>query len=386
MATTRTTAKKLNTRARDNNFIPWPRRLVYRRFFRFFLRTLSLLFVDAKVSGRQHFPEPGKEPVILVANHIAFLEIAMMMAYAPYPIEFLTSGDIPLEPKFEIWTRPYGYIPVKRGQMDRKAMAGAVSVLEQGGVIGLFPQGGIWTTDVTQARTGVAWLSQKGQATVVPIGFGGTEGAFTRALRLQRPTITMNVGEPIPPAPEKDGEKSRKEILEDYTSTVMHAVFDLIPQEEKDRWHRIEDEQFSLELQMQSGSRSANGSTPTIERAESLSKFFHRPVLLDAFRRNLELPVGALQRLETEHNPEALASAVDAILAYIEHDNPYFLTYRFGNEEGHEIEAALRELRDAANWAAQHGYDLHVKPIRKYRIRGETDYRIQQYPEAVHDL
>lgn len=379
--------KSIHNEEQDPNYIPVPRRTLYRRLFRFGLRTAGLMFINAQVSGRQHFPPPGSGPVIIVANHNAFIEIGMLQAYAPYPIEFLTTGDIPLEPRFAWLAKLYGYIPVKRGSMDRKAMNQALSVLKQGGVVGLFPQGGIWDTTVTQAHTGVAWLSQKGNAKIIPIGFGGTQGSIAKASRFERPSITMNVGKPIDPTPEKIAGKSRKDVLEDSTAEVMQAVFDLIPQWEKDSWDRLESESFDLKLEITNTSgHSLNGSTPEVAQGKAVSKFFHRPVLLDAMRRNLELPVGALEHLTTERDPRAFAAALDAVVHYVTEENPYFLTYRFGNDEGHAMTAGLEELRDVARWAAEHGYTMNVMPVRRFRMEGDADYTVQQYPPKVHDL
>lgn len=386
--TAKASANRRTSKKRDQYHIPVPRRMPFRRFWRFMMRAFAVLLTRPDVNGRRNFPAPGDGPVIIVANHTAFIEVAMILAYAPYPVEFLTTGDIPLEPRFAFWAKLYGYIPVKRGSMDRKAMAQAVSVLEQGGTIALFPQGGIWDTAVTQARTGVAWLSQKGNATVVPIGFGGTEGAFKNAVQFKRPPITMNVGEPIPVAREEIEGMSRKETLEHETGVIMQAVYDLIPQWEKDRWHSLAEEHFELQLDISDprSGQSLNGRTPTVAQPVAISKFFHRPVLLDAMRRNLELPVEALENLPTERNPKAFADALDVVLNYIEKDNPYFLTYRFGNEEGHAMAAGLVELRDAARWAESNHYTMNIKPIRRYRMESESELTVQEYPGRAQEL
>ena len=372
--------------AKDPYFVRYPRRTIWRRTWRLMMRTLAILFVNADINGRRNFPRKG--PVIIVANHNAFLEIAMLIAYAPYQMEFLTTGDIPLEPRFAFWAKLYGFIPVKRGSMDRKAMAKAVSVLEQGGVVTLFPQGGIWDTTVNQARTGVAWLSQKGNAPVVPIGFGGTAGSFARAIRFKRPRITMNVGEIIPPVAENEEGKSRKEVLEDGAQRVMDAVFDLIPQWEKDSWGKVEEEHFDLELIILKDGAPIDTpeEAPAVVEKKWVSMFFHRPVLLDAMRRNLELNVGALEHLEKNRDAAEFAAALDVVLRYVNEDNPFFLTYRFGNDEGKAAAVGLAQLRDTARWAADAGYNMNIMPIRRYRMTGESELTVLNYPEDAVEL
>lgn len=362
-----------------------PRRTLWRRTWRFLVRTLAVLFVRGDIHGRRNFPKEG--PAIIVANHTAFLEIAMLLAYAPYPLEFLTTGDIPLEPRFAFWAKLYGYIPVKRGSMDRKAMSKAVGVLEQGGVVALFPQGGIWETKVTQARTGVAWLSQKGNAPVVPIGFGGTSGSFAKAIRLQRPKITMHVGEPIAATPDKIEGLSRKGTLEHSAGEIMNAVYNLIPQWEKDSWQFVAEENYTLELIFtHNGQPIPPDDAPTVTEAACVSTFFHRPRLLDAMRRNLELDVGALEELQTKRDAAAFAAALDVVLGYVNNDNPFFLTYRFGNDEGKMMAEGLEQLRDVARWAAAQGYALNIVPVRHFRMEGQPEFTEQRYPVVDLEL
>ncbi|MEO0562835.1 MAG: lysophospholipid acyltransferase family protein [Chloroflexota bacterium] len=382
MATNASTEDK----SKDPYFVPYPRRTLWRRIWRLMMRTLAMLFVNADVHGRRNFPREG--PLIIVANHTAFLEIAMIVGYAPYQLEFLTTGDIPLEPRFAFWANLYGFIPVNRGSMDRKAMSKAVSVLEQDGVIVLFPQGGIWETKVTQARTGVAWLSQKGNAPVMPIGFGGTGGSFARAVRMQRPRITMNVGEVIPATPTKKEGLSRKETLEHSAGEIMQAVFDLIPQYEKDRWHSIQEEHYEMQIEFLNSNTVVDSleDVPTLTEPVLVSMFFHRPVLLDAMRRNLELKVGALENLDENRDAAAFRAALDVVLQYVTDDNPFFLTYRFGNDEGKQMIDGLRSLREITAWAADQGYSVNIMPIRKYRMEGDAELTVLRYPEKAVEL
>ena len=69
-------------------------------------------------------------------------------------VEFLGTGDIPPPPAMDALTRLYGNVPVFRGTMDREAVEQALSVLQQGGVLGAFPEGGNWRTGHTRPQKG----------------------------------------------------------------------------------------------------------------------------------------------------------------------------------------------------------------------------------------
>ncbi len=378
---TTTSAKlKQTSGVKDQYYIPYPRNTIARHILRFIGRVLAFLLLRLTIRGRENYPKQG--PVILVANHVAFIEGILMVIYPPMQAEFMATGDVPLEPKFAWWANRYKYVTVKRGSMDRKAMGQALSILEQGGAVIMFPEGGIWNKTLSEGRSGVAWLSAKANAPILPIGFGGTGRAVARIFRWQRPRVEMNIGKLIPPIQEKVPGKTRKEALADGARRVMVAIGDLIPEFEKKHHKIVEEESFELRFALEP---SANGSTPQFENAEALAKFFHRPRLLDAMRRNLEMPVGPLENLRDERDPAKFAEATASILDYLE-ENPYFFTYRFGNDEGHAMEAAIRELHDVVSTAAKDNYGVHIQPVRRYRMEGETETQVDDYPREVLDI
>ena len=92
------------------------------------------------------------------------------------------------------------------------------------------------------------------------------------------------------------------------------------------------------------------------------------------FRDRLDLPVKPLQRLESELDAGAIGDAADSVLGYLENDNPFFLTYRFGYREGGAMKAGMAELRDLARWADGQGLLLSVTPVRRYRRDGTEEW------------
>lgn len=348
----------------DTYSIHYPRKAILRSILNPTGRMLFRLFSRVTVMGKEHIPRKGA--IILVGNHVDIIEVVLMVLFAYRHVEVIGTGDIPLDSLYAPVIRTYGYIPVNRGSMDRQGMTMALDVLKQGGAVGIFPEGGVWETSAKQARTGVAWLSSKANAPIVPIGFGGTHGVLGEMFKLKRPHMIMNVGTMIPPI-QAEG-KNRKNALIDGANEVMARIEELIPADEKARWQQITEEHFTLELTIQSQS----GETITIPNelrfdstAEAaLAKFLHRPVLLRTFARNIKLPVQPLQQLDPQ--PAPIATAAESILNYIK-TNPYFFTYRFGNEEGAAMQAGLSHLYRLAQWAAAQDYRLFMNSIRHYR-------------------
>jgi 1-acyl-sn-glycerol-3-phosphate acyltransferase len=342
-----------------------PRRVLVRAVMKIGARLLMGGLSRTLVTGRENLPAKG--PLILVGNHVAMIEVVLMMLHVPYQVEIIGVGDVPLDGRFAPLIKGYGFIPINRGSMDRKGMTMALDVLAQGGVVGIFPEGGIWEGG-GQARAGVAWLSSKANAPVVPIGFGGMAGAIGAMATLKRPRLVMNIGAPLPPVREDAPGKSRKQALADGANAIMAQVEALIPAEEKARHRAIADEHFSLDIQITTLDGSAQILPPefAVEHPHALAKLFHRPVVFNTLARNLKLPIDALLRIDQEHDPRAIVQAASAALTYLD-ANPQFLNYRFGADEGTAMTAALRSLAEVAQWAADHSAQMHVRPIRRYR-------------------
>src|SRR5690606_3398751 len=162
--------------------IRYPRRVLIRGIMRLVGRVLLRLLARPEVTGLENIPKDG--PLILVGNHVAMIEVIMMAIYVPWQVEFVGTGDIPIDPRFAGIVKLWGILPVNRGSTDRKEMTVPLDILKQGGFIGIFPEGGIWSTHLKQARTGVAWLSFHANAPVLPMGFGGMSGALQAAFAL----------------------------------------------------------------------------------------------------------------------------------------------------------------------------------------------------------
>ncbi|MBI5666750.1 MAG: 1-acyl-sn-glycerol-3-phosphate acyltransferase [Chloroflexi bacterium] len=364
--------------------VQYPRRRWVRGPIRFMGRALTGLLTRLTITGRENLPPKG--PLIVVGNHVAMLEAALMVLYTPYDLELMAAGEIPLDPRYAPFANAYGFIPVRRGAMDRQAMEAALTVLNQGGVIGMFPEGGIWESAFKRARTGVSWLSYHARAPILPIGFGGIDGALAAALSFKRPRLSMNIGELMPPIQEEQG-KPLKVVLEEGARRVMARIESLVPEEDKRRWNRIRDERFELHVVAQTPDGTPVIIPPelAITEADMLAKFFHRPLLLDVLTRNIKLPVEALKHLEREHDPQRLADAAERALGYL-NDNPHFLTYRFGYEQGSGMRQGLTQLRDLCRWAQANRYEVYVSPVRRYKRRGSDEEIVEEHPGALPPL
>jgi len=173
------------------------------RFYRvvkFILAPILRGLYRIRAEGLENFP--GQGPVIVVANHVSFLDSFWIPLAVPRRMVYLAKAEY-----FESWkTRWFfkglGMIPVKRDIKEKTeaALQAGAEVLEQDGVIGLYPEG-TRSPDgrLYRGRTGVARLVLRSQACVVPIGLIGSREVMPKEAKFPRPwgRITLRFGEPL---------------------------------------------------------------------------------------------------------------------------------------------------------------------------------------------
>ena len=349
------------------NQIKYPRRVFQRQSMRLLVRALLPLLAKTQIKGRGNFPKKG--PLIVVGNHTAAMEVVMMCVYAPWIIEFMGSTDIPHEGYMASIINIYGYIPVFRGNVTPSSMKTGMEVLKQNGILGIFPEGGIWEPSIRRAQSGVAWLSYHAQAPILPIGFGSMQGVLKNLFTFKRPTLKMNVGQVIPHIRAKSG-KSRKQLFQDEANRIMDAVWELIPDEDRVQEQTIKDESFELVVAVQDENGKSVPVPPELEIQNStvLCKLTHRLTLVNNFILNMNMPeVTPLLHLAERPGVDDIVNATCSILEHLEHQNPYYFTYRYGQREGSAMEAGIRELYELALWAKKGNYSLKITPIRRFK-------------------
>ncbi len=338
------------------------------------------LLARVHVEGLERFPRQG--PLIVVGNHTGALEVVLLTVFAPRIVEYLGSVDIPHESFVASIIYTYGFIPIFRGNASRASMEAGLEVLRQEAVLGLFPEGGIWEPVIRRAQAGVAWLSYRGKAPVLPIGFSSTRGALVDMLRLKRPRLAMHVGEQIPPLEVLPG-VPRKQQLQQAADHIVDSIWELVPGGEQAEPMPIADEAFAFEVIVS----DAQGNTVPLpeplrlQHGSALSKVLHRTTLFNNLLLNLQLPVDSLKRLHEQPPLESLIAATRAILNYLETENPYYFTYRYGAVEGAAMGTGFREFYALLAWVQSEGYVLQAKPIRRYRRTDTGELVMLEIPQ-----
>jgi 1-acyl-sn-glycerol-3-phosphate acyltransferase len=175
-----------------------------------------------RVLGAWRIPAAG--PVILAGNHSHAVDGPVLMGTTPRPVHFLIKREAFVGP-LGAFLRSIGQLSVDRAATDRGAVGDALAVLNEGGVLGIFPEGTRADGDFAALRGGLAYFALRSGAPVVPVAVLGSAERRSRvvpALPPLRGRIDVVFGDPFE-AGDGTGRRTRT-ALDEATERVQKRL------------------------------------------------------------------------------------------------------------------------------------------------------------------
>ncbi len=168
-----------------------------------------------EVLGKEHFPKEGG--VLLCSNHIDNLDPPVVGISAPRPVSFMAKEELFHAPILKSILPRVEAFPVKRGMSDREALRTGIKLLNDGKVVGLFPEGTRNTTGTLgKGLAGAGFFALRTQAAVVPCAIIGPYKPFRKQKVVFGKPIQMNEL------------RERKANAEETTKVIMDHIQQLL--------------------------------------------------------------------------------------------------------------------------------------------------------------
>jgi len=191
------------------------------------VRVFSSLYawtlLRARSIASQNVPETGA--AILAPNHFSYMDHFLIGIFVRRKVRFMAKSQL-----FSRWAQwvylQGGVFPVRRGARDEEAFVTAEAILEHGGVVAMYPEGGRSRTGTLSehAKPGIGRLVLESGAMVVPIAIHGS-AKIRNWKRLRFPRVRVQYGEPLRFEREPGATRERQQEVADAIFAEIRVLY-----------------------------------------------------------------------------------------------------------------------------------------------------------------
>lgn len=155
-------------------------------------------------------------PVIVAPNHASFVDHFFTAVFIRRRVQFMAKSQL-FAPGIPQWVFSHGGVfPVRRGYADEEAFITAYAILQRGGAIGMYCEGGRSRNGeiADTARPGIGRLALESGAPVVPVSILGSH-QVRNWRRGQFPKVVVRYGRPLRFEAEQSPSRERQQEASD---------------------------------------------------------------------------------------------------------------------------------------------------------------------------
>lgn len=185
-------------------------------FARMICRLVLVIMRRWEVRGAGNMPATGG--VVLVANHLSYWDPIVVGGAVNRQVHFMAKFELFKIPVLGPFISLMGSFPVRRDRPDRNAIRTAVKLLQEGKVVGVFPEGTRNSSgELMKPHLGAAMLANRAGVPILPVAVSGSRGVFGK--------VKVHVGEPFlcqgdTKASKADLEKASDQAMEQIASML----------------------------------------------------------------------------------------------------------------------------------------------------------------------
>lgn len=168
--------------------------------------------------------EPSEGGFIVAPNHLSLFDVIIVAASLKHQVHYMAKAELFKIPLFNRLITTLGAFPVDRGGADVGAIRKCISYLQEGNVVGIYPQGhrqkGIDPAE-TEPKSGIAMVAKRANVKVLPICIQ-TKGYRVRPFR----KVYLTVGSPITPE-ELNFDGTNREVYDKASKYIFDRILSL---------------------------------------------------------------------------------------------------------------------------------------------------------------
>ena len=172
---------------------------------------------------------PHDVGIIITTNHNSRADAGLLLLTPGRPdIYALAATKYQRYLLFKWILETCGVIWIDRERADFGAMKGVLDYIQQGGAVGIAPEGTRSRVgEMLEGKPGTVLMADKARVQIVPVGITGTEDIMKKLLHFKKPHVVIRFGDPftLPPLDRKDP----KGWLNNCTEEMMCRVAALLP-------------------------------------------------------------------------------------------------------------------------------------------------------------
>ena len=165
---------------------------------------------------------PSNGPVLFCANHNTVLDMFFMGYRLKRWIHWMAKEELFRNPAAAFLLRKLGAFPIKRGTGDVGSIKNAYRLLEEGKIVGIFPQGrriDPSQIDTVRIKPGAAMIAANAGVPILPAYIEGSYRIFSK--------MKVIYGDPFL-LESKEDQKYTKEELSEISRDIMKKIYSLV--------------------------------------------------------------------------------------------------------------------------------------------------------------
>ena len=213
--------------------------LLSRWFYRFVWSLIwgaGKIMFRIEVHGRDNIPATGAF-ILAPGAHRSNIETFVVSLVTRRRMRFMGKDSLWKYAGPAWFFSSLGGFPINRDGADREALTQCLELVAAGEPVVMFPEGTRRsgpTIEADHMRDGVAYVANRGQTPIVPVGIGGSERVMPAKAKYLRPVkMVLVVGEPLAPPPLKVSGRVSRSAVRGQTEELRRRLQELFDEAQR---------------------------------------------------------------------------------------------------------------------------------------------------------